>query len=111
MQLDYSDNPRGDVAPVSGVGFLPLIPLLWLGGAALVGGLSFLGAEKLTEGAKETLTVQPGATVVQAPTTFAGNIGQQVGKGMNTVLMIALAAGAAYFLFPGAIKGFVRRRK
>lgn len=103
---------------VNGVGFLPILLLL---GA---GGLLAFGAEKVYDEAKQVLTgasgsnpalqtpvtVAPGGQLVQQTQTFGGAMGESVGKGLNTVLLVAAIGGAAYFLFPGAVKRALRRR-
>jgi hypothetical protein len=77
---------------VAGVGFIPLIPLLWLGAGAIGGGLFAKWSAPSIQA-----QIPPGTTVEQK--TFGSEVGEAVGSTTKTLVYMVVIGGLAYWLF------------
>lgn len=89
-------------AAVDGVGFLPLIPALVLGGSALLGGL--WGGYQLASPGVDPTTGKP------LPGALAA-AGEQVGKGIGNAITVAALIGVGYLIFTRERGSFKKGRR
>lgn len=77
---------------INGVGIIPLIPLLWVGGAALLGGTGAVVGYNLAKPTVDPRTGQPMPGALERGA-------QAIGSGIGNAITWAAVLGVGYLIF------------